>query len=144
MEIGSRIQRITLLNLKSKKLFNYLKHFDEPTRNFRPSSKQNILIIAELNLNILDYFLAVLFPVSNLVIRPRNAGAIVGPMPATVEWSNVAGILEEECVVCHVSGADLPFYAGFPIAKGIIQADISEGLKFLDMLETIKINIYQR
>jgi cytochrome c peroxidase len=55
-----------------------------------------------------------------------------------VEWSNIAGILEDKCVVCHVTGADLPFYAGFPIAKTMVQADIDEGLEYFDMAETIK------
>lgn len=81
---------------------------------------------------------AILMPASNLVIKPRNAGMITGPMPIDVEWSNIAGILEDKCVVCHVPGADLPFYASFPIAKGMMQADIEEGLDFFDMADAIR------
>lgn len=37
------------------------------------------------------------------------------------------------CLLCHGTGQPMPFYANFPIAKGMIQEDIAQGMKYADL-----------
>ena len=69
------------------------------------------------------------FPIANLFAKPDNAGRLQGMSP---DAAPVVALLEARCVACHTQGANLPFYAGFPIAKGILEGDIARALKFLD------------
>lgn len=39
------------------------------------------------------------------------------------------------CLLCHSTGQQLPFYANFPIAKGMITQDIELGLKHADLTD---------
>lgn len=72
------------------------------------------------------------FPLLNLVVSPDNAAAL--PRRADVPgWGHVAPVFAEKCVHCHTTGAKLPFYASFPVAKGMMQRDIAAGLAMLDM-----------
>ncbi len=38
-----------------------------------------------------------------------------------------------QCLMCHSENPDLPFYASFPVAKGLIQEDIAIGYKHTDL-----------
>lgn len=38
-----------------------------------------------------------------------------------------------QCLMCHSANPDLPFYASFPIAKGLIQEDITLGYRHTDL-----------
>ncbi len=73
------------------------------------------------------------FPVLNLVVKPDNSGKVAKLPVADPGFAPVAAILEEKCAGCHVPEAALPFYAGFPIASGVIGADIEEGLRWFDL-----------
>jgi len=76
---------------------------------------------------------ALAFPVLNLVIKPDNSGVIASLCPGDPDFAPVAAVLEAKCAGCHVPGAELPFYASFPIASSMIQADIEKGLRWLDL-----------
>jgi len=73
------------------------------------------------------------FPLLNLVVTPDNAAALPKRSDSAPRWSDVAPVFAEKCVHCHTSGAKLPFYASFPLAKGMMQRDIASGLAMLDM-----------
>lgn len=40
-----------------------------------------------------------------------------------------------QCLMCHSSGIEMPFYTKLPIAKGLIQGDIEQGLLHADLSE---------
>jgi cytochrome c peroxidase len=42
-------------------------------------------------------------------------------------------VLGTKCVNCHTDEYSLPFYARFPIARGIIEADIEKGTRYVDL-----------
>jgi cytochrome c peroxidase len=77
--------------------------------------------------------LAALFPASNLVLGPKNKGAISDLRPGDPTFAAPAQTLERKCAGCHVPGADLPFYAMLPAAGGFIQEDVDRGTYLLDL-----------
>lgn len=87
--------------------------------------KKKLLVLV-----IVLILLGLALPVSNLIAKPDNSGRLTGLTP---DAAPVVAILEAKCVVCHTEGAALPFYANFPIAKGILERDIQHALRFLDM-----------
>ncbi len=78
---------------------------------------------------ILALLLALALPVSNLFAKPDNDGALVA---LGLNAPAVAAIPEAKCVVCHTQGAQLPYYATFPMAGDMMRADIEAALKHLD------------
>ena len=88
-----------------------------------------------LSVLLLAVIAAVALPVSNLIIKPKPLAVLSSN--ASGEFVEVAKILEAKCTVCHIEGETLPFYAGFPIASGLIQADIEMGLNHLDMAASL-------
>ena len=57
-------------------------------------------------------------------------------VPAETEApeARVAAILEEGgCLMCHTATPELPFYASFPVAKGLIKSDTEEGYRAFDI-----------
>ncbi|MFH1811139.1 MAG: cytochrome c peroxidase [Pseudomonadota bacterium] len=75
---------------------------------------------------------ALLFPVSNLVVGAPLVKLASGS--ADPGLGKVASTLEQKCTNCHTSKPVLPFYASFPVAKGMIEADMRQGLRFLDLV----------
>ncbi len=86
-----------------------------------------------MKLVIILVVIAVLFPLANLVFKPDNEGAITGLRPGDADFEPMAVLFEEKCAGCHLPDAALPFYSGWPVASGMIEEDISTGIKFLDM-----------
>lgn len=86
-----------------------------------------------LLLGVVVIVVALAFPVLNLVIKPDNGGRIAGLRPGDPDFAPVAAVLEAKCAGCHVPGAELPFYASFPVASTMIGADIDKGLRWLDL-----------
>lgn len=82
---------------------------------------------------VLVVVIAVLFPLANLFVKPCNEGALSNLRPGDAAFEPVAELLEKKCVGCHLPDADLPFYAGWPVASGMMEGDIAEGLRFMDM-----------
>ncbi len=77
--------------------------------------------------------LGLLLPVTNLIVKPDNSGSLSSLRPGDSAFEPVAHLLEAKCTGCHLPDAELPFYAGFPIASGILEGDIIEGLRFIDL-----------
>jgi len=81
-------------------------------------------------------FIALAFPLSNLIFKPQPSGALASK--AHGDFVEVAKILETKCAVCHIEGEDLPFYATLPIANDLIESDVKSALAHLDLLESLK------
>lgn len=81
--------------------------------------------------------LVLALPVSNLIIKmPPNT--LSKMKPADPLFAKVAPILAEKCVNCHSEEYRLPFYAKFPVAKGIIEQDMLMGLRAFDLMAGLK------
>lgn len=75
-------------------------------------------------------------PISNLLVGlPENTlstADIEDPV-----FARAVEILSHKCVNCHTPEYRLPFYANFPIAKGIITQDIEDGTAYINYLEEL-------
>lgn len=76
---------------------------------------------------------AMSFPLINLVCTPDNSGLLPARSDGVPRWSKVQPILAKKCVVCHSQKAKRPFYAGFPIAKSMMEKDVQAGQAWLDL-----------
>jgi cytochrome c peroxidase len=76
---------------------------------------------------------ALAFPVINLVVGGPET-ALASFESDDPQLTAVAHILAEKCVNCHTAEYKLPWYANFPIAKGLIEHDIQMGLRTVDMM----------
>lgn len=54
------------------------------------------------------------------------------------EQQALAILNDGQCLMCHSENPDLPFYASFPIAKGLIGTDLATGYKHTDLT-----NVYE-
>lgn len=76
------------------------------------------------------------FPVSNLL-----AGAPDTPLAKLdtqdAQLAEVAHILAQNCASCHVDSAPHPWYAGFPVAGGMVKADVAAGLRAVNLLAAL-------
>ena len=79
--------------------------------------------------------LGLAFPLSNLVVGAPSGTALTKAAAGNAELEQVAGLLEAKCANCHTAEPVLPFYAKFPVAKGMIQKDMEEGRRWFDMVE---------
>lgn len=57
-------------------------------------------------------------------------------LPLNIQVSEILN--DAGCIMCHSTDAELPFYANFPIAKGLIQEHIKNGYHSEDLSETLK------
>lgn len=76
-------------------------------------------------------------PVINLVVDkpiPVTPEELMGKTPAFVLATPV---LQTSCMPCHSARTILPWYAHWPVAKGIISADMSEAVELFDMEERL-------
>lgn len=89
--------------------------------------KKIIILIAIL------IILGLSLPISNLIIGPPG-DVKLSQESDTKSFKKIAAILESNCVNCHTTKSQIPFYARFPIAKDIISKDIREGTDYMDML----------
>lgn len=55
------------------------------------------------------------------------------PTEGTTEEKVLAIFQQNDCLVCHSSEAEMPFYGNFPIIGEQVQADMSQGTRFLDL-----------
>ncbi|HOV32884.1 MAG TPA: cytochrome c peroxidase [Candidatus Hydrogenedens sp.] len=81
--------------------------------------------------------LALAFPIVNLIVGPPIGTTITDRQVEDPTFAKVLPILEKKCVNCHTTEYKLPFYANFPIAKGIIEADIKLGLFYMNMVKEL-------
>ena len=78
--------------------------------------------------------IALLLPISTFFYTPVESGKLATLRTNDPHYGNVATVLEKKCASCHVGDATLPFYANFPIAKTLVQEDVTSGLKHLNMV----------
>ena len=90
--------------------------------------KRNVALGLGLGTGVLVVALA--FPLSNLGSRtldPAVAGRVTNPtLAANLDF------YANRCLDCHSAEVKLPFYASFPIAKGMIEADRAAALRHWD------------
>jgi cytochrome c peroxidase len=72
-------------------------------------------------------------PVTNLIVGPPQGALPTVDAKADPGYANVVTIFNAKCANCHTEKGKMPFYASFPIARGIIEADIRQGTRFFDM-----------
>ena len=71
------------------------------------------------------------FPVSNLIIGAPSV-TLKGLETEDAAFKEASAILAAKCVNCHTEEYTLPFYARFPLARGVIEKDILEGLWYVN------------
>jgi cytochrome c peroxidase len=72
-------------------------------------------------------------PVSNLLIDMPSSTKLAAATVGEPLFAKVSDALQGKCSHCHTGDAGLPFYASFPLAEPMIQQDVDNGLKHLDM-----------
>ena len=77
------------------------------------------------------------FPVVNLFIGAPSNTRFGQAAAKKANFAPVARLLERKCANCHSKDYKLPFYASFPFAKGLIEADIKEGIRRFDLVEDL-------
>lgn len=76
--------------------------------------------------------LAVLaLPVTNLLYSPKS-DAFATVSTSDKEFAAVLQIMSAKCACCHTKEGALPFYAGLPIARRVIERDIEQGTAYMD------------
>lgn len=72
----------------------------------------------------------VLFIVYRISIRP--------PADDLAPEARVAEILDKGgCISCHSADAEMPFYANWPVAKGMIKEDMEKGYRAFDIMPLV-------
>jgi cytochrome c peroxidase len=77
------------------------------------------------------------FPVANLVAGLPKGTALTKDAKWDGAHAAVGRILEAKCGHCHVPGTPRPFYAALPVAGGLIEADVTQGLRQFDLADEI-------
>ena len=72
-------------------------------------------------------------PKENIEVTAKQKEAL--KLVSDAYTKNVEGIFQKKCMDCHAKNNDLPWYSVLPIAKGIINNDVKEAKKHLDMTE---------
>jgi cytochrome c peroxidase len=92
-----------------------------------PRAKKGLQVAAGL------LVLALALPLSNLLVGSPSQTPLTVPAPQDPRTAQVARVLEQSCASCHVRGTPPPFYARLPLARGLIQRDIEDGLGAFDL-----------
>jgi cytochrome c peroxidase len=81
--------------------------------------------------------LTLVLPVTNLFISPSTGTPLTRAAAGDPAWLAVAGLLEQNCLDCHARehahGTALPYYARLPVASSLMEADRTQGVRYLDM-----------
>ncbi|HOJ32899.1 MAG TPA: cytochrome c peroxidase [Candidatus Hydrogenedentes bacterium] len=80
---------------------------------------------------------ALALPISNLIVGLPGSNSLINFKPSDPLFAEAAAILGKKCVNCHTEEYVLPFYARFPIARGIIEKDIKDGLRYINYKEAL-------
>jgi cytochrome c peroxidase len=81
--------------------------------------------------------LGLLFPLSNLALKPAPGGKLASTRAGDPAFARAAAALEARCAVCHVEGSALPFYASIPVASSLIRTDVAGALDHFNMVERL-------
>lgn len=82
---------------------------------------------------IIAIVVAFAFPLSNLVIALPESPLADYETDDPLE-ADVVAILENKCTQCHSTEGQKPWYAALPPASGVIEVDIEDGGKNLDLI----------
>lgn len=64
---------------------------------------------------------------------PRCKPSTVEDLAADAQMQEI--ITSGGCLQCHSGSPDLPFYANWPVASGMVQKDVTQGYRAFDMTE---------
>lgn len=92
-----------------------------------PRTKRTVQIVGGL------LVLGLALPVSNLLVGTPSGTPLTATLAKDPGTAKAAHVLEKSCASCHVAGVKAPFYASWPLAKGIIRRDIERGLRDFDL-----------
>ena len=73
-------------------------------------------------------------PVLNLFAAPAETPLRALAASGSPAFQKAVAMLERNCMDCHYEKAKLPVYASLPIAKGLIQKDVTAGLGDIDLV----------
>ncbi len=90
-----------------------------------------------LVLVVVILIVALVFPIANLVIKPKVSPLLTTRVTDEPGYAQAAALLQSKCLVCHAPGEELPFYANFPIAKDQIHKDVEMGTAFINLAEAL-------
>lgn len=105
---------------------------EAPPAPARPASRKMIWITAA----VVVVALLLVPPILNL-LAPPPSGTVLTKSVTDPDYLRVLTILERSCADCHLSDTKPPFYASFPIARGLIEKDRADGVRDLDMAEAL-------
>lgn len=83
---------------------------------------------------------ALAFPLSNLFHHEDPEAQAILANIQDPDFKKTAPILQNKCLDCHSSQARIPVYADFPIARNLIQKDMSDGIARFDLSGKLKNN----
>ncbi|MEJ2190683.1 MAG: heme-binding domain-containing protein [Acidobacteriota bacterium] len=75
---------------------------------------------------------ALAFPLSNSLRAHKMDPQLIAHLD-DAEAQGVAAAYAEKCMDCHSKNTVMPFYAKFPIAKGLIERDITQARERFDI-----------
>lgn len=102
------------------------------------------MIVLKFTLSILFFCPTVLFAHGDIKHKEKSAPKIIKKKDNDKDtiklitqsyMRNVESIFQQKCMDCHAVNKNLPWYSKLPIAKGIINSDIKEAKKHLDMTD---------
>jgi len=73
-------------------------------------------------------------PLLNLAVGLPGDVVLGDPSSGSAVFRKATAALALKCANCHSDQGEIPFYANFPIAKGIIGKDIRLGTEYLDLV----------
>lgn len=76
-------------------------------------------------------------PLANLVIKPKVSPALTTRQTDEPGYAQAAAIIQSKCLVCHMEGEEMPFYAKLPGAKDKIQKDVENGTAYINLAEAL-------
>ena len=77
-------------------------------------------------------------PLVNLAVGLPGNVQLGAADSGSESFQSAAEALAIKCANCHTTEGKIPFYADFPIARGIIEKDIHKGTEYMDMTEEFK------
>ncbi len=90
-----------------------------------------------LVLLVLILIIALALPIANLVIKPKVSPLLTSRMTDEPGYAQAAALLQSKCLVCHVEGEELPFYANLPGARSKILKDVEGGTAYINLAESL-------
>lgn len=97
----------------------------------RFSKKQIVVVLA-----ILAMAGGLFMPVSNLVMKPTRP-ALPQAKLADAAFAKAGPVMQQDCVDCHSAHTEKPWYFSLPVAKTMIDKDVTDGIAAFDLTEAL-------